>query len=356
MFFKRRGKKENGGATAVAEPPVLGDPTEFDGTTDELFAEITRLTEENRDDRDRERERRILRLRHLAGARLLDADTGAHDYAQPDFSLLPDVDGLPEFNAADVTPELLRAGILRNGCVLARGLVPRDDALRFADQIDRAFVERDRFVDEGADPAEGYYEEFDPHPRFGPYTGRQWIKLGGGVLAGDSPMLLFEMMELFAAANLRELVAGYLGEPPTISLHKTTLRKADPSVGGAWHQDGAFMGQVRSLNLWLALSRCGDESPGLDIVPKRLEHLVATQTEEAMLSYQVSQTKAEEAAVENGTKIIRPIFEPGDALFFDHLFLHQTGSDPSMPRPRYAVENWFFAGSAFPDDFAPIAV
>ena len=51
-----------------------------------------------------------------------------------------------------------------------------------------------------------------------------------------------------------------------------------------------------------------------------------------------------------------PIFEPGDALFFDELFLHKTGSDPSMPNPRYAIENWFFGGSGFPREYAPIAV
>jgi hypothetical protein len=160
-------------------------------------------------------------------------------------------------------------------------------------------------------------------------------------------------MELFAGAGLPELVSGYLGEPALTSVHKTTLRKADPSVAGGWHQDGFFMGEVRSLNLWLSLSRCGDEAPGLDIVPRRLDQYVATATEEAMLHYQISQRKAEEAA---GTaSIIRPIFEPGDALFFDELFLHATGSDPSMPNPRYAVENWFFGGSAFPAEYAPIA-
>ena len=63
-------------------------------------------------------------------------------------------------------------------------------------------------------------------------------------------------------------------------------------------------------------------------------------TDEAILDIQVSQAKAEEAA--GDTPIVRPIFEPGDALFFDELFLHQTGSDPSMPRPRYAIESWFF--------------
>ena len=89
---------------------------------------------------------------------------------------------------------------------------------------------------------------------------------------------------------------GYLGEPGLISAHKTTLRKASPSVPGAWHQDGSFMGPVRSLNLWLSLSRCGDVAPGLDIVPRRLDHLVDRQTDEAMIEIQVSQAKAEEAA------------------------------------------------------------
>jgi len=56
---------------------------------------------------------------------------------------------------------------------------------------------------------------------------------------------------------------------------------------------------------------------------------------------------AEAAAGE--TPILRPIFEPGDALLFDHLFLHRTGTDPGMTETRYATETWFFAPSAYPD-------
>ena len=167
-------------------------------------------------------------------------------------------------------------------------------------------------------------------------------------------MLTFEMFEMFSSAGVPKLVGDYLGERPLISLQKTTLRKAEPQVPGAWHQDGAFMGDVRALNLWLSLSRCGDESPGLDIVPRRLGHIVATATDEAVLDYQVSQAKAEDAAGDK--RIARPIFEPGDALFFDELFLHQTGSDPSMPKPRFAIESWFFGGSAFPGEYGPLAV
>ena len=73
-----------------------------------------------------------------------------------------------------------------------------------------------------------------------------------------------------------------------------------------------------------------------------------------MLDVELTRRRAREAAGDVG--IVRPIFEPGDALFFDELFLHQTASDPSMPNPRFAVESWFFGGSAFPRDYAPIAV
>jgi hypothetical protein len=325
------------------------DAEEFDGGTEELFDEIRALSERNRDAQDPATEREILRLRHLAGIRLMDDAPADPAFAEPASERLPAADGLPEIDPGDLTPELLRAGILRDGCLLVRGLVPRETAERFAAGIERAFAERER----GEDAAHGWYEEFEPHSRFGQVNERPWIKEGGGVLAIDSPTLSFQMLELFEGAGVPGLVSGYLGEPALISVQKTTLRKADPSVGGAWHQDGAFMGDVRSLNLWLSLSRCGDEAPGLDIVPRRLDRFAETGTDEAMLSYQVSQRAAEAAA--GGVPIVRPVFEPGDAVFFDEMCLHQTASDPSMPNPRYAIENWFFGGSAFPREFFPVA-
>jgi Phytanoyl-CoA dioxygenase (PhyH) len=357
-LFRRNKSKERDGGVAVVDRPAVERPTEiaddFQGSTEELFAEIERLTEANRANRDRDTERRLLRLRHYAGIRVLTENGSNPEHPSPDFAHLPEADTLPEIPRADVTPELLRAGILRDGCLLVRGLVDREEALRFADQIDRSFAERER-LDAGESPAEGYYEEFDAQAPFEIAEGaRIWVKEGGGVLAPDAPMLAYEMLEMFESAGLPRLVGDYLGERPMISLQKTTLRKAEPHVGGAWHQDGAFMGEVRALNLWLSLSRCGDESPGLDIVPRRLDELAATTTDEAVLSYQVSRAKAEEAAGDK--QIIRPIFEPGDALFFDEMFLHATGSDPSMPKPRFAIESWFFGGSAFPAEYGPIAV
>jgi hypothetical protein len=346
--FRRKNDSSSRGTTALAEPPTPP------ASESELEAAIAELQSANRANRSDENERRLLELRHELGLRRQRTNGSQPQHPEPDVAALPVVEsGLPEIAAADLTPGLIRAGILRDGCVLVRGLVPRERALHFAGLIDRAFEERERH-DSGSTPASGYYEEFTPQEGSGEPIARDWIKMGGGVLAADSPMLAAAMFDLFDEANLPQLVRGYLGEAPVISVQKTTLRKADPSVPGAWHQDGAFMGDVRALNLWLSLSRCGDEAPGLDLVPRRLDSFVSAQTDEAVLSYQVSQRMAEEAA---GDKpIIRPIFEPGDALLFDDLFLHQTGSDPSMPKPRFAIENWFFGGSAFPPEYSPLAV
>ena len=351
----RIGRRSGGtdrGDSAVADLPAEA-AVEWEGTTAELRAEIDRLTSANRSRADRDTERRLLRLRHLSGLRTLEATGATARFPAAEADALPAArDGLPELAPSDVSPALLRAGILRDGCVLVRGLIDRERALRFAERIEHAFAEREQY--DAAEPAaDGYYEEFVPNRRSNGMFFRDWIQEGGGLLAADSPVLAFEMLELFRAADLAPLVDGYLGEPALISVQKTTLRKATPSVQGAWHQDGSFMGRVRSLNLWLSLSRCGDVAPGLDVVPRRLDHLVATRTDDAVLDMQVSQAKAEDAA--GDAPIIRPIFEPGDALFFDELFLHQTASDPSMPHPRYAIENWFFGSSSFPADYAPVA-
>jgi hypothetical protein len=49
----------------------------------------------------------------------------------------------------------------------------------------------------------------------------------------------------------------------------------------------------------------------------------------------------------DGASVVRPIFEPGDVLLFDQMFLHRTASDPDMKRERYAIETWFFAPSMY---------
>ena len=353
MIFRGRKRSEHndpqpdgpGGAVALSERDRADRPVA------EIRAEIAQLMAANRDSSDRNRERRILHLRHLAGAADVDAAKERPDFALPEESALPD-GPLPPIAPTDLTAGILRAGILRDGAVLVRGAVTPEAARSLADGIEQAFRDRSAYND-GEVPTDSLYEEFKPQDRFEQLSERKWIEAGGGVLAVDSPRLAFEMLDAFERIGLDRIIGEYLGEPIAVSAEKCTLRKASPDVSGAWHQDGHFMGDVRALNVWLSLSHCGDTAPGLDVVPKRVDYLVEAGTDGAPLSYVISPRKVEEAAGDAG--IVRPIFEPGDVLLFDDFFLHQTGSDPSMPNPRYAIESWFFGASGFPEDYAPIA-
>jgi hypothetical protein len=318
-------------------------------------ARLAELIDASRDSRSVESDWEIRRYRHLVGAEALKSPPLRPELIEPAAeSPARGVESkCPEIEAADLTPELLRAAILEGGCLLVRNLMPQEEARDIAGGIETAFTTRLDLREKGGRDEAGFYDELVPEPEY-EVEKRDWIEQGGGVLAADSPKLLIDMLDAFDRAGLPDVIEGYLGETPLISADKCTLRKANPDVTGAWHQDGRFMGDVRAMNVWIALSRCGDEAPGMDLVPTRLEDYVATGTEGTWLPDQVSDAVAEEAAGQIG--IVRPIFNPGDALLFDDLFLHQTGSDPSMPKPRYAIESWFFGASAFPSIYVPLAV
>jgi len=339
----QRLKGSNGSAVGASEAEPASLP--------ELQQEIEELSAQNRERRDVNLDRRIRRLRHRAGIRMIQDPPPRPDHAEAATDGLSFGYGLPEVAPDALTAPLLRAGILEGGCLLVRRLVPDDQASRLADEIEKTFQARESFWADGSAPP-GYYEEISPEPPFD-FKARGWVGDSGGVPAVDSPRMMFDMLETFDRAELRRVISEYLGEDPVISFQKCTLRKAEPTSGGEWHQDGAFLSNPRALNVWLALSHCGDDAPGMDIVPRRLDHIAPTGTDGALFDWSVSQAVAEGLAGDTG--IMRPIFERGDVLFFDDLFLHKTAADPKMPNPRYAIESWFFGPSGYPPDYTPIS-
>jgi hypothetical protein len=50
-----------------------------------------------------------------------------------------------------------------------------------------------------------------------------------------------------------------------------------------------------------------------------------------------------------------PVFNAGDAFFFDHFYLHRTQYRTDFTKLRYAVETWFFGASSFPKNQIPLA-
>jgi len=324
-----------------------------------LRSEIDRLTAENRTERSAARERRLLQLRHEAGVELLEsASRPQGDYPAPAFDELG-AGPIPEITRDRLSPELVRAAILRSGCLLVRGMVDPDVALQFGEGIERALRAREAQRSSPESPEagdDGFFEAFEAKEQYD-LASRMWVNEAGGVWAADSPRLAFEMLELFDGAGLTPVIRDYLAEDPLFSVQKCTLRKVAPSAGNGhpgWHQDGRFLGDVRALNVWLTLTRCGEDAPGLYLVPRRLDECLPTGTEGAIFDWVVSPAMVEEAR--GDVEILKPEFEPGDAMLFDDLFLHSTAADPAMPNHRYAIESWFFGRSGFPGQYAPLAL
>ncbi|MBX3314996.1 MAG: phytanoyl-CoA dioxygenase family protein [Actinobacteria bacterium] len=312
---------------------------------------ITLLTEANRAVRDPLVEARLVEIRHEG--------FDAIDRANPD---PPDrvVAGatnpaLVERRAADLDVEVLREDLASQGCVLVRGLVDEAEATRLAAGIDAALDGFDRYGSD--DPAEaGWHTPFRPRPGAYRVGGRRtWVRSSGAVWTADAPRMLFELTELVERTGIGALVTEYLGERPALSANKCTLRRVPLTAMAGWHQDGAFLGEeVRSLNLWLGLTPCGVDSPGLDLVPRRIDRIVETGTEGAIFDWSVASDVVAREAVE--APVVRPEFRAGDALLFDHMFLHSTAVTDAMVRERYAMETWFFAPSAYPEGQIPLVL
>ena len=239
-----------------------------------------------------------------------------------------------------------------------RGLIPPATVGNLVEGIERALAAYDAADDGSPGDDDPWYEAFQPAASQQKWSPRfpKFLRSGGGVYAADSPPAFFDLLEAVEEAGIPALVTAHLGERPALSVKKTTLRRVTrESSNASWHQDGAFMGtNIRTVNLWLALTRCGDDAPGLDILPRRLNYIVETGTTGAIFDWAAAPDKVEEAG--EGVGICRPLFEAGDALLFDHMFMHRTAAESDMTRDRHSVEMWFFAPSLYPELEIPLLV
>jgi hypothetical protein len=264
----------------------------------------------------------------------------------------PGRSGVPEIDAAALTVEIMGGAFQHHGMLLVRGLTSAAEAEHLRAGIDRALEARDAF--KAGTPVEelgAWYAETPLDTETGTFRG--W---GGSLWTADSPRIMFELLELYERLGLTGVIAGYLRESLMLSIGKTTLRRIEPVKQHDWHQDGAFLGaDVRTVNVWLSLSDCGEDAPGLDIVAQRLPGVVQTGSQGARLSWTVGHGLVEDL-VREGASIASPIFRPGDALLFDQLMLHRTRVCPEMTKTRWAIESWFFTPSTFPLEQGPLLV
>lgn len=323
---------------------------------DRLLEALDALVIANQLRRDPAIERRLVRLRRAA-------------YRQLDFSLVPPTwphfalaaaperrDGPLEINAGQFDAAALKTGVLHHGHLLVRGLVPPARAARLREVVDRAFDARDR-VEAGETSPETaqWFDPLEGIPDGGIH--REVARQAFGAFAADSPRALYEYVQTLRDLQLDRMIWSYFGERPALSVRKCTLRRVDQPVKVAgWHQDGAFLGTaVRSLNAWMALSRCGREAPSLELIPRRLDRIIPQLNDGSPFAWTVP---PEHIARElPGVEVWKPELEPGDVLFFDHWSLHRTAIFETTPaRPRHAIEGWFFAPSAYVNDPSELLV
>ncbi|MFN8125132.1 MAG: phytanoyl-CoA dioxygenase family protein [Candidatus Nanopelagicales bacterium] len=263
--------------------------------------------------------------------------------------------GLPDIQVDDLTVESLVNGVMGSGAVIVRGLLDEAACARLRDVVDRAL---DAFEHRRGAPDPQWHTPFsgiDGTPLSPTFRKRGYVSFDGQVSVADAPEAAATVLETFTNAGIPALIESYLGEPPVLTLEKWTLRRVPPDTNTSWHQDGAFLGaDVHTINLWIALSDCGEKASGLDLVAKRYDEIVATGTPGAYFDWDVAEQVVDESR--GSDPIVSPVFRPGDAVFFDQFLLHRTGVKPGMTENRYALESWFFTPSSHPSHYEGLLV
>lgn len=322
---------------------------------------IDMLTAANRESRSVEIERLLVRLRHESVKSRQSSVDRATATARAEEILsrigraddpFPEVRGKPpEVTPSQLTSELVRGAIQHHGSLVVRGFIEGDRADLLAKYTDFALESAAKL---GSKEKQGPDEWYAPLRAEGVAKTRNFARATGTLYGGDCPRVFFELLEVFRETGIDRLSSEYFGERTTVSLQKFGVRKVSPEPfrgksGSMWHQDGRFLGEgVRALNLWIALTDAGVDSPGIKVVPRRLDTIVPSGTDTAAIEWCVGERVVDEVA--GDTPPVMPEFKAGDALIFDELNLHSTAVRDSMTQPRISTETWFFAESTFPTE------
>jgi hypothetical protein len=328
---------------------------------------IELLTAANRLHRDPDVERQLVLLRRDAFAEVEHEPGGAWppDVEDP----FPGETGLIELAAGAIgRNDTISGTVVHHGAVLVRGLFSAPMTQTIVDALLAAFEAMDRSM--AGSPVEDTAPHFVPlelHERFpNRYRGPRRRAENTKVLVAESPEVTFLLFDAFDRVGLRDVFTRHFGSTPVLTENKWTIRHMPNKSFSAWHQEASVFrsderrlnasnqshqeasvlrsDELRALNVWIALKRCGPgtDAPGLDVVPRHEDRLYPTVPKRWILTKETFKEAVGDAPV------VMPIYEPGDAIFFDDRTLHRTHCEPSMDGVRYSVESWVFAPSGVP--------
>lgn len=260
----------------------------------------------------------------------------------------PDADGLPEVPHDQLDLELLASGIQHHGGLVVRGLFDPATVEALRAELDR--TERRR--------AQHAHGPGDHRPAPGPH-GLQ-----------ISPRGLELLLAAYDRAGLTDLVRRYLGDVPVLATNRVRLRRDERARAGRlpWHQDAVFfLHATQAVNVWAALTPVGEDRPGLEVAPARQpgtlgydedELAERDRRDERPPLYYAKDLGIDLAdAARGGDRAASPVLEPGDAIVFDDLTLHRTGTQRWRADAREVAITWFFHPARFPKKrVQPVAV
>jgi ectoine hydroxylase-related dioxygenase (phytanoyl-CoA dioxygenase family) len=137
------------------------------------------------------------------------------------------------------------------------------------------------------------------------------------------------------------MATRYLQKEPT-PWHITAVRRVNPGNAATilpFHQDQAVIARP-SLNLWVALTPCGRNAPGLEMVLTDKTDLLETYSPEET-PFATNRQQIDPRLVERtfGSEALwRPEFTPGDAMIFKGTTVHRSHVTPTMSESRLDAE------------------
>jgi len=154
------------------------------------------------------------------------------------------------------------------------------------------------------------------------------------------------------AEQVRRHCVKVLGPRLVIDVDECWVRRQYPPSSApprhhphAWHQDGALRfaffeqleaghvgtdgsGMLQMVTIWLALTPCGVDAPGLELIDEGVPRLVG-----------VDELRDEAVATRwPPARRTRPVLDAGDALVFEGDLVHRTHVEPSMTSTRTSIE------------------
>lgn len=153
-----------------------------------------------------------------------------------------------------------------------------------------------------------------------------YIAIKGGVMS--SSVLPMDLREARATLEIKTGMGSILGSPAVINddgLSSSGIYMTAKEFKNVhpWHQDASETFSAYGACVWVAMTDCGADAPGLSFVLRNPGKVL---------------TEAEVDEYVKAGPILNPVYRPGDAVFFDCHSLHATYRTRQMTANRTAFK------------------